>query len=188
MSDFWRAQIMKAEEILELTGQEIAPDVLTVHPTGNLLHILLEPPPEEFGPIIIPEYIQSMEKMGVGYIIAAGPRAGHEDYASALSGPIGVIRGYLPGTSDSDVNPAEALPALLLGLHVIFGSHTGMPLRVSMMDREFRAAVLVMSAKDIRGVDTNTVSLTRRVQDRLEFEELATKTVDDSKEILKSLE
>ncbi len=167
MSDFWHAQIMTGPAILELTGQEIHPDILTVHPTGNLIHVLLEPPPEEFGLIKIPDYIQSMEKMGVGYVIAAGPRAGHEDYAGVLSGSIGVIRGYLPGTSNSDVDLAKALPALLLGLHVIFGSHTGMPLRVSLMDREFRAAVLVMSAKDIRGVDTNPVALTKRVEERM---------------------
>ena len=154
---------MKAEDILELTGQEIHPDVLTVHPTGNLIHVLLEPPPEEFGLIKIPDYIQSMEKMGVGYVIAAGPRAGHPDYSRATSGPIGVVAELSVDIKSADTYPADHL----LGLHVIFGSHTGMPLRVSMMDREFRAAVLVMSAKDIRGVDTNPVPLTKRVGERM---------------------
>ena len=160
MSDFWRAQIMKAEEILSLTGQDVAPDVLTIHPTGNLIHVLLEPPPEEFGLIKIPDYIQSMEKMGVGYVIAAGPRAGHSDYAGVLSGAMGIIAHIKDNEYDNS-------PLNILGLHVIFGSHTGMPLRVSMMDREFRAAVLVMSAKDIRGVDTNPKSLTKRVEEKM---------------------
>lgn len=162
MSDFWQAQIMTAPDIQKLTEQEIHPDILTVHPTGNLIHVLLEPPPEEFGLIKIPDYIQSMEKMGVGYIIAAGPRAGHSDYAGALSGPIGIIA-HIPD-NEYDVSATN-----LLGLHVIFGSHTGMPLRVSLMDREFRAAVLVMSAKDIRGVDTNPIPLTRRVEERMKI-------------------
>ena len=143
---------MKAEDILELTGQEIDPNVLTIHPTGNLVHVLLEPPPEEFGLIKIPDTIVNNEKMGVGYIIAAGPRAGHDDYAGLLSGAIGVI--------------AEE-PEDLLGLHVIFASHAGVPLRVSMMDREFRAPVLIFQSKDMRGVDTNPVPLTTRVTERM---------------------
>jgi len=158
MSDFWQGQIMNGPDILSLTGLEIHPDVLTIHPTGNLIHVLLEPPPEEFGGIVIPDYIQSMEKMGVGYIIAAGPLAGSHIYEGNLSGPIGVIQDSEVATDGCEV---------LLGLHVIFGSHTGMPLRVSMMDREFRAAVLVMSAKDIRGVDTNPTPLTTRVQEKV---------------------
>jgi hypothetical protein len=158
MSDFWHAQIMKAHDILELTGQAVSLDVLTIHPTGNLVHVLLEPPPEEYGPIKIPDYIVSDEKMGVGYIIAAGPLAGDHIYENNLSGPIGVIQDSEVATDRSEV---------LLGLHVIFGSHTGMPLRVSMMDREFRAPVLVMSAKDIRGVDTNPTPLTKRIEERM---------------------
>ncbi len=161
MSNFWQAQIMTSSAILELTHQVIHPDVLTIHPTGNLIHVILEPPPDEFGGIIIPDYIQSMEKMGVGYIIAAGPRAGHSDYAGSLSGAVGVIGDCKGDKTLIGFNTA------LLGLHVIFGSHTGMPLRVSLLDREFRAAVLVMSAKDIRGVDTNPIPLTTRVQESM---------------------
>jgi hypothetical protein len=142
---------MTPEDVFELTGQHVHPEIFSVHPTGNLLHVLLELPPKEYGLIKLPESEVGKEKMGVGYIIAAGPRAGHTDYAIPGPSPVGVI---VP-MSDK-----------LLGLHVIFGSHTGMPLRVDMMDREFMSSVLVMSAKDIRGVDVNIKPLTTRVEER----------------------
>ncbi len=183
MNNFWQAQIMTQAAIEQLTGQLVNPLVLSIHPTGNLLHILMEKPPEEYSGIIIPDTLQgSGEQMGVGWIIAAGPRAGHSDYAASTTGVVGVIAG-------SDVNA----PACLLGLHVIVGSHSGMPLRVDMLDREFRSAVLVLPTRDIKGVDTNQKSLTERVvekskEGRENFKSLARQTVEDSKEILKELE
>jgi len=155
--DFWKGYIMKPEAVFELTGQHVHPDIFSVHPTGNLLHVVLEKEPKEFGSIIIPDSELGKEKMGIGYVIAAGPRAGHADYAVPGPSPVGVV-----GEGES--------PECLLGLHVIFGSHTGMPLRVSMLDREFRSSVLVMSAKDIRGVDTNPISLTLRAEQRMRDE------------------
>ena len=153
--DFWKGAIMSQTDVLELTGQEPDSDIFTIYPTGNLIHVLLEKPPEEIGMIKIPEYLVDLEKMGVGYIIAVGPMAGAAAYANPSPSPIGVTS-----------SPEKDDPASLLGLHVIFGSHAGMPLRVNVMDREFRAPVLVMTAKDIRGVDTNPVSLTTRVVER----------------------
>lgn len=153
---FWTGYILTADEIFELTGQKIHPDILTVHPTGNLIHVLLEEPPKEFGMIKLPDSEIGKEKMGIGWIIAAGPRAGHPDYAVPSPSPIGIIGG----------GPGLEGPECLLGLHIIFGSHTGMPLRVSMLDREFRSSVLVMSAKDVRGVDTDPTSLSQRVEER----------------------
>ncbi len=155
MTDFWQGQMMTADAVFELTGQHIDPNILTVHPTGNMVHVLLEEPPKEYGSIIIPEAERGREQMGVGYIIATGPKAGSLVYSEGAPAIIGVIGGEGAETS-----------ACLLGLHVIFGSHVGMPLRVSMLDREFKASVLVMPSKDIRGVDTNPVPLTIRVEER----------------------
>ncbi len=169
MSNFQQAQIMKAQDILDLTGQKIDPDILTVHPTGNLIHVLLEKMPKEYGTIILPDTIGRDENMGAGYIIAAGSRAGHNDYAAPGPGAVGVIEGVEEYTEENEIKWRTG-PAQLLSLHVIFGSHTGMPLRVSMMDREFRSAVLVMSAKDIRGVDVNLTPLTKRVEDKVKVD------------------
>lgn len=141
---------MSPAAVETLTGQQVHPEVFSIEPTGNLIHVLLEPLPKEYGHIILPD-AGTQEKMGVGYIIAVGPMAGHPMYSVPGPSPIGVIR---------------AAPIDLLGLHVIFGSHTGMPLRVTMLDREFRAMVLVMTTKDIRGVDINPKSLTVRAERR----------------------
>jgi hypothetical protein len=157
MMDFWKGAIMDPADVLELTGQSVNPEVFTIHPTGNLIHVLLEEEPEEFGSIIIPKTLMGLEQMGVGYIIAAGPMAGSPDYAIAIPSPIGVVI----RAGGEDINSSG-----LLGLHVIFGSHAGAPLRVSLLDREFRAPVLVMQSKDIKGVDTNPIPLTTRVVER----------------------
>jgi hypothetical protein len=148
--DAWRGYIMLREDVEELTGQTVHPEVFSIEPTGNLIHVLVEEEPEEYGSIIIPKTVYNAERMGVGYIIAVGPVAGNVAYAHN-PGSIGVVR----------ESPPE-----LLGLHVIFAAHMGVPLRVSMLDKEFRAAVLVMSSKDIRGVDQNPDTLTGRAVER----------------------
>lgn len=155
--DFWKAAIMKPADIFELTGQTVNKHVFTVHPTGNLIHVLLEPPPGEYGHIKIPDTLVQLEKMGVGYIIAAGPMAGDPAYAAPGPAPIGVV------TTPNEGGDASSL----LGLHVIFASHVGMPLRLDMLDREFRAPVIVMTSKDIRGVDENPVPLSTRAMEKV---------------------
>lgn len=147
----WRGWVMSPQQVKELTGQKVHPEVFSVEPTGNLIHVLLEKEPKEYGSIIIPDHIASREKMGVGYIIAVGSAAGNPMYSVPGPSAIGVVR---------------SAPIDLLGLHVIFGSHVGMPLRVTMLDRDFRAMVLVMSSKDIRGVDLNLEPLTDRAERR----------------------
>ena len=146
----WRGWVMSPRQVLELTKQTVHPEVFSIEPTGNLIHVLLETPPEEYGHIILPKNI-SQENMGVGYIIAVGPMAGDPRYAVPSPAPIGVVRNS---------------PIDLLGLHVIFSATVGMPLRVSMLDRKYMAAVLVMTAKDIRGVDLNAEPLTDRAERR----------------------
>ncbi len=43
--DFWKGAIMKPADVLELTGQTVLPETFSVHPTGNLIHVLLEEEP-----------------------------------------------------------------------------------------------------------------------------------------------
>lgn len=147
---YYQGHIMPQADAERLTGRRIHPEIFSIEPTGNLIHVILEQEPEEYGHIILPN-IGNNENMGVGYIIAAGPVAGDPGYTTVGPGAIGVIAGH---------------PSDLLGLHVIFASHVGSPLRVSMLDREFRAAVLIMSSRDIRAVDQNLESLTERAKRR----------------------
>jgi len=146
----WRGYIMLPEDVKELTGQDIHPEVFSMEPTGHLIHVVLEKEPDEYGHIVIPKAVIDGTKMGCGYIIAAGPLAGNPQYASS-AGPVGVIRDD---------------PSKLLGLHAIFAQHIGVPIRVSMLDSQYEGAVLVMSSKDIRGVDNNTEPLTDRAKRR----------------------
>ena len=141
---------MLPEDVKELTGQEVHPEVFSMEPTGNLIHVVLEKEPEEYGHIIIPKEMMDATKMGCGYIMAAGPVAGSPLYAGGM-GAIGVTR----------EDPTE-----LLGLHVIFAQHIGVPIRVSMLETQYKGAVLVMTSKDIRAVDSNPEPLTDRAVKR----------------------
>ena len=143
--------IIDRKLIETMTGQTITPEVFSVGPTGNLIHVVLEETPDEWGHIAIPEIVRSREVPGVGYIMAAGPQAGGKMYINNLSAPIGVTCSE---------------PAQLLGLHVIFGAHTGMPLHMSVLDKRFESQVVVMSSKDIRGVDSNPEPLRNRLERR----------------------
>jgi hypothetical protein len=142
---------MLPKDVKELTKQDVHPEVFGMEPTGNLIHVVLEVEPEEYGHIVIPKTVIEGTKMGCGYIMAVGPLAGSPQYAQGGGQAIGVL--------------AES-PAQLLGFHVLFAQHIGVPIRVSMLDTEYKGAVLVMSSKDIRGVDSNTEPLTDRAMRR----------------------
>ncbi len=153
--DFWKGAIMKPADVFELTGQTVLPEIFSVHPTGNMIFVLPEEVPENYGHITIPDHLRGLERMGIGYIIAVGPKAGSPDYATPGPSPVGVIVGDI-----------KSGPEDLLSLHVIFNSHRGTPLRLDIMDREFRAQVLMMSSKDILGVDENSKALSERAMER----------------------
>ncbi len=148
---FNKGVIIDRELIEAITGQTITPEVFTVEPTGNLIHVVLEEVPDEWGHIKLPENLLSLEPPGAGYIMAAGPYAGSMMYVQPGAAPIGVT------CSD---------PSQLLGLHVIFGSTTGMPLHMSILDRKFESQVLVMTSKDVRGIDFNVEPLRDRLERR----------------------
>ena len=71
MSDFEVGCVLSSEAITALTGQVVLDDILGVHPTGNLIHVLLEEVPETYATIVIPQTQRDLERMGIGYIIAA---------------------------------------------------------------------------------------------------------------------
>jgi hypothetical protein len=148
--DHWRGFIMLPEDVKELTKQDVHPEVFSMEPTGNLIHVVLEVEPDEYGHLVIPKSITDGTRMGCGYIIAVGPVAGSPQYATS-AGAVGVLA----------QNPAQ-----LLGYHVLFAAHIGVPIRVSMLDTEYKGAVLVMSSKDIRGVDCDAEPLTDRAMRR----------------------
>ncbi len=146
--------ILTQEEAELLTGQSIHPDIFTIKPTGNLIFVVTEKLLNMHGKIIIPESAHK-PPAGVGYIIAAGPYAGHPNYALAT------------GVASIGVICSANEPSALLGLHVLFGAHTGTPLHLSIKDPKWSAQVIMMVARDIQALDTNPVALVARVQDKV---------------------
>lgn len=137
----------KVRELIESTGQNVHPEIYSTLPTGNLIYVVPEKAPETHGLIKLPA--GTTDRPGMGYIIAAGPQAGDIVYTGNPVAPVGII-------ADK--------PQDLLGLHVVFGASVGMPLRMDITDREFMAAVLIMTSKDIRAVDSNPESLVSRIE------------------------
>ena len=144
--------ILTQEEAELLTGQSIHPDIFDIIPTGNLIFVVTEELPEKYGDIIIPKNVHK-PPAGVGYIIAAGPYAGHESYARASGvASIGIIANT---------------PHALLGLHILFGAHTGTPIHLTMLEKRFSGQVLMMVARDAQAIDGNSKSLVERAQDKI---------------------
>jgi len=132
-----------------LTGQLIDPEIFDLCPTGNLLFCVVEKTPEDYGHIrMVSNY---KDPAGCGYIIACGPYAGSEPSMGGVSA-IGVV-----GDKPED----------LLGLHVIFGAHSGVPIRVTMTEARFNAQVVMMASRDIQGIDQNPVPLGDRIQKKI---------------------
>ena len=133
-----------------VTGQTIHPGIFDMFPTGNLIHVVVEKNPEEYGAIKLPDTIHK-EPAGVGYVIAAGPYAGNQMYAQM--GGVSAIGVICESPSD------------LLGLHCMFGQHVGVPIRLSMLERKYNGQVFIMTSRDLMLIDTNPKSLVQRVQD-----------------------
>ncbi len=136
------------ESAQTLTGQKIDPEIFDLHPTGNLLFICVEETPEDYG--LIKMVSQFKEPPGCGYIIAAGPFAGQVPQTQGISA-IGVVGD----------------PHDLLGLHVIFGAHSGVPIRVNLTENRYNGQIFMMTSKDIQAIDLNPQTLGSRVQKKI---------------------
>ena len=149
--------ILEQDQAESLTGQTISPEIFNMIPSGNLIFVVVEEQPDTYGSIKLPD-AAFKEPPGCGYIIGVGPFAGSEELALRTSvGAIGIVA----------PNPTD-----LLGVHCLFGAHTGVPIRTNMLERRFTGQVLIMSSRDIQVVDLNSESLVKRVQKGIEEKSL----------------
>ena len=105
-------------------------------PQGHRIHVLVNPPPTEYGGIVLPEQWRSFEKGGSGWIFAAGPHAGRD------------IVPY-PGA------PLVESPSDLLYQQIIMGEWVGKPIRCDLLDRSTKSPFLCCTTRDIWAIDYN---------------------------------
>ncbi|TFH66181.1 MAG: hypothetical protein E4G90_04875 [Gemmatimonadales bacterium] len=122
------------EKFLALTGLRLNPKILQLAPQGSRILVLLNPTPKEYGGIHIPDAYRQSEKMGSGWVVAAGPYAG-----SPCPHPGGPI----------------CDPQALLYTQILFGSHSGKVIRVEFLDRQDRAPYIILTDRDIWFADLN---------------------------------
>lgn len=135
MTEFKRAYMAEPEVLRDaLGGRYPHPDIFTLEPQGNRIHVILDPVPEQIGLIKLPQEYVNNERMGAGVVAAVGPEVGQ-----AIPYPGG---------------PVMANPGELLYAHVIFGAHVGKPLRLEFLrDHEFNSGAVVMADRDVWAVE-----------------------------------
>ena len=114
------------------SGLSIDERALLLSPQGNRIHVMLNPPPEEYGGIILPQGYT--DESASGWIFSVGPLAG----TTAIPHPCGPI-------CDD--------PGDLLCQAIVFGRHTGKVLAVDFLDRAIKSGYLVMTDRDIWTID-----------------------------------
>ena len=116
----------------QVSGLPLNEKILEVRPQGSRLIVLLNPPPEEFGGIILPEQWQQTEKAGSGWVVSVGPAVGSQ--CAHPGGP-------------------NCAPWQLLYKQIIFGSYAGKVIRVDFYDRETKSPFVILTDRDIWAVD-----------------------------------
>lgn len=115
------------------------PSVYQHHPCGNRLLVVLDPPPTEYGGILIPKAIQSNEMLGRGTVIAVGDT-------------VGMTVPYPGGPSLATTQHGDRVshPAGLLYAWLVFGAYSGKTIRLDyVQDREYESGVLLLADRDI---------------------------------------
>jgi hypothetical protein len=130
--DIARAHVADRAELEARCGQRINPRAFDFEPQGNRLLVIVDPVPERVGQIELPDSVKSLETMGQGWIVAAGPMAGTD--VPYPGGPI-------------------CTPDMLVGRHIVFGAYAGKVLRFSLFDREYKSRIVVMTDRDVWCVD-----------------------------------
>ena len=126
------------EALQKRLGRELSEEVWAHSITGHRILICPEPVQDRYkGLLFKPRSAQEREglEMGAGWIIAAGPLAGSGD-------------DWFPGGILCQ-NPSD-----LLGLHVIFKSHSGVTIKTNEDDEEFQGkhVLLVLTTRDILAI------------------------------------
>ena len=110
----------------------VNPKAFDIHPVGHRMLVVLDPVPETYGRIQLPEEYQAREKMGAGVIMSVGSLVGS-----------GVP---FPGSPMGDAWH-------FLYKHIVFGMHSGNVLRLDVMDREYHSGIIVLTDRDIWAID-----------------------------------
>ena len=145
-----KGAILSQEEAERLTGQKIHPELFSLMPTGNLVFVVEEKLSDDFSDKIAMPQNMYKPPAGCGWVIAAGPLAGNEMYSQM----VGV----------ASIGAISSRPEDLLGLHILMGVQTGVPISLSLLDRKYQGQVVMMTSRDIQAIDLNPVSLVKRVQ------------------------
>ena len=128
-----RGHIIDRDLFTQMTGLELHDKVWELEPIGARIHVAIEPNPEEFGGIVIPD--QSRQQLGThGWIMAVGPDAGME--------------ASYPG------NLVVSSPRDLLGLYIYAGYAVGQPMRLGIRDDDFYAPMRILTSRDTYFIDT----------------------------------
>lgn len=107
---------------------EVHPDAFRVVPTGHRLLVVLDPVPETFKGVVLPEAYRASEQTGIGTIMGVGDAA----FSGAAPYPGGPL-----------------LPDPLYRT-VIMGQHTGTPIRLDFVrDASYWGAVIIMTDRDV---------------------------------------
>lgn len=117
----------------ELTGVAVHPKAFDLEPLGSRIVVVQDAVPTDWKGISLPEDVRDREIMGSGWVLSVGDTAG-------LLGRWAVPH---PGI------PVVESPEALLYRHIYFGQHIGKVIRLSVRDRSYKGALLMMSDRDI---------------------------------------
>ena len=123
-------------EMEELTGRSVPPRIADQALQGSRLLVILDPPDEMIGKVVIPETTQALQQKAAGCIVAVGPEAGQTTLANV--GNILVEK-----------------PEYLLGLRVIFQAGAIRVVKTSVFDDDYKSDVAMISTNDIWMIDCN---------------------------------
>ena len=118
----------------QISGLSLDPRILEVRPQGSRLVVMVNPPPEEHGGLILPEKWRDMEREGSGWVVATGPDVGMARGRAHPGGP-------------------NCAPWALLYKQVIFGAYSGKILRVDFYDRNTKSPYIILNDRDIWAID-----------------------------------
>jgi len=148
-----KSYIVEQEKFEAVSGLKIDPRILLVAPQGHRLIVMVNPPPDTYGEIIIPQAVRDVEKGGSGWVVSCGPLCGVE----RVPHPGAPILTPLPMKKEEILAhvPARYCPGDLLYAQVIFGEWVGKAIRVDLLERSTKSPWLLMTDRDLWAIDYN---------------------------------
>jgi hypothetical protein len=131
-----KSYIVEQERFEAISGLKIDPRILLVAPQGHRLIVMVNPPPEMYGEIILPQQWRAVEKAGSSWVVSCGPLVG-----------AGCPH---PGS------PAIENPGDLLYAQVLHGEWVGKPIRHDLLEStSTKSPYLIMTDRDLWAIDFN---------------------------------